>query len=80
MPLWALAPLILVAILACPISMWVMSKLMRRNVSCAMCLPGGEQHGQSVQELEARKAALEREIHALETEIGQGQLRAGERR
>lgn len=82
MPLWALVPLILVAIVACPVSMWVMGKLMRRNVSCAMCLPGRGQHdhGEDVPQLEARKTAVEREIHAIETEMGRARARAGEPR
>ncbi len=68
MPIWALALLILVALLACPMSMWVLSKTTRRKMSCPMCAVGAE-HGHAPADLEARKATVDREIAQVRAEI-----------
>ena len=73
MPIWALAPLVLVALLACPVSMWVMGKVMRRRMSCPVCAVGNQdtvgKHSHDVTSLEARKAAREREIAEVTSKI-----------
>jgi hypothetical protein len=70
MPLWAFIPLILVAMLACPISMWVIDKFTRRKMSCAACNASAqENHIHTPEELKVRKAALEREIAEVTREI-----------
>ena len=72
MPVWAFLPIILLALVACPLSMWVMGKVLRRKMSCAMCAVGTQdKHEHAPVELEARKAAVEREIAQLKTEIEQ---------
>ncbi len=72
MPLWAFAVIIPVALLACPLSMWVMSKVMKRKGSCAMCAVGAHSsHENTAVDLEGRKAAVEREIAQVKTEIEQ---------
>jgi uncharacterized small protein (DUF1192 family) len=72
MPAWAFVTIILVAFLACPLSMWMMSKVMRRKVSCGMCSFGTEAKKIStLAELEARRVAVEREITQVKVEIEQ---------
>ena len=72
MPLWAFMPLILVAVVACPLSMWVMGKVMRRTSTCPMCQMGaGRGHQHSLEILEARRVTVEREIAQLRTSIEQ---------
>ncbi len=61
MPVWAFLPLLLVAVLACPVSMWIMGRATHRKMNCGMCLPGAERKD-TMADLEARKDALEREI------------------
>ncbi len=71
MPVWIVAVLLL-AVLACPISMWVMGKVMRRQVSCPMCRVGtGEEHHHSLDAQVARRTAVEQEIAEVKAEIGQ---------
>ena len=70
MPIWVFAPIILLALVACPLSMWVMSKVMRRQVSCSMCRVGtGGEHHHSLEALEARRGAIEQEIGEVKGEI-----------
>ena len=70
MPVWVFAALIPVALLACPLSMWVMGKVMPRKVSCAMCNVGTHgDHQNSLVDLEARRAAVEREIVQVKTDL-----------
>ena len=70
MPVWAFAVLIPVALLACPLSMWVMSKVTRRKMSCVMCQVGPEDdHPNTLEHLEVRKAAVEREIVQVKTDM-----------
>ncbi len=77
MPVWAFIPLILVAMLACPVSMWVMGKVTRRKMSCAACEGSTQEtHIHTVEGLEARKAALEQEIAAVTRQIGAGRQAA----
>jgi hypothetical protein len=63
MPVWTILALFLVAAVACPVSMWVMGRFMSRRSACAVCGvdPGG-QHDHRLDVLQARKAAIEREI------------------
>lgn len=70
MPIWAFVPLVLVAALACPISMWVMGRMSKRKMSCPACGPGAEaKHKHTAATLEARKAELERQIAELERKV-----------
>ena len=72
MPVWAFAALAPVALLACPLSMWVISKMTRRQMSCAMCQVGTRgEHANTLEHLEARKAAVEREMVQVKTETEQ---------
>lgn len=72
MPIWALVAFVPLALLACPLSMWVMSKVMRRKVSCGMCSFGTEDNGDNtLAHLEARKAVVERDITQAKAEIEQ---------
>lgn len=61
MPVWAFVPLFLVAVLACPVSMWIMGWVTHRKMNCGMCLPGAEKK-ETMADLEARKDAVERDI------------------
>ena len=72
MPVWAFVALVPVALLACPLSMWVISKVTRRKMSCAMCQVGlrGE-HANTLEHLEPRKAAVDREIAQVRTELAE---------
>lgn len=66
MSAWVFIPLVLVALIACPLSMWVMGRVTRRKVSCAMCgMVPQENHTHDRESLEARKAAIEKEIAEL---------------
>ncbi len=70
--------MIVVAMLACPVSMWVMGKVTRRKMSCAACdTSAQETHIHTANGLEARKAALEREIAEVTREIEAGRQVVG---
>ncbi len=70
MPIWGFALLFVVAVAGCPLSMWLMRKVMRREVTCGMCQPvAPKQQGTSLTDLEVRRAALDREIAALKSSL-----------
>ena len=69
MPAWEFLPLLLVAAIACPMSMLVMGKITRGKVSCIGCLekePGSATEASLLE----RKAALERQIAELKAARG----------
>ncbi len=65
MPIWVLALIVPTALLACPASMWVFSKLTRQRMSCSMCL------GEPVRGRRQTPADLERQLATIDQEIAQ---------
>jgi hypothetical protein len=73
MPLWLLPLVIALAVAACPVTMWVTSKLTRRKISCAIWgLSAASKDPSSVIDLEARKAEVDRAIAGLRKNSARG--------
>ncbi len=70
MSLWALVPIVMLSALACPVTMWAISKASKGKLDCMACFAGVRNKHRSTKVAEERMAVLERDIARPRTEIG----------